>query len=171
MNTLRRAFLKAGTAVLGALTLAKYTEPLIAMPDSSHEWIEDKGDFVIVRVPDFKTFADEVIDRPAIFLLGENAKVKHVDVKGYVNLYAPKGGSVTYSKFDASKMLVPRERSVMELKAKDVVISDCHFEGNDTTTCGIQFIDTSPKVTHFPDFKGDIGDEAMVLTTNEWRKA
>lgn len=139
MNTLRRTFLKAGTAVLGALTLARYTEPLIAMPDSSHEWIEDKGDFVIVRVPDFKTFANEVIDRPAIFLLGENANVKHVDVKGYVNLYAPKGGSVTYSKFDASKMLVGRERSVMELKAENIVISDCIFEGTGTTAYGIEW--------------------------------
>jgi hypothetical protein len=170
MNTLRRTFLKAGTAVLGALALTRYTEPLIAMPDSSHEWIEDKGDFVIVRVPDFKTFANEVIDRPAIFIMGENAAVKHVEVKGYVNLYAPKGGSVTNSIFDASKMLVGRERSVMELKAENVVISDCHFFGNDTTTYGIEFAYTAPKVTHFPDFKGDIVG-TQVLTVDGWRKA
>jgi hypothetical protein len=139
MNTLRRTFLKAGTAVLGALTLARYTEPLIAMLDSSHEWIEDKGDFVIVRVPDFKTFADEVIAKPAIFIMGEKSVVRAVDVKGYVNLYAPKGGMVTASRFDASKMLVARARPVMELKAENVVICGCHFFGNDTTTYGIEW--------------------------------
>jgi hypothetical protein len=141
MNTLRRTFLKAGTAVLGALTLAKYTEPLIAMPDSSHEWIEDKGDFVIVRVPDFKTFANEVIDRPAIIIMGEKSVVREVDVQGYVNVYAPKGGYVTSSRFDASKMMVARARPVMELKAENAVICDCHFFDNDTTTYGVQVID------------------------------
>jgi hypothetical protein len=129
MKIERRGFLRLGAALVGALTLAKYSEPLIVVQDEHHEWIEDKGDYVIVRVPDFKTFANEVISKPAIFLLGENALIRGVDVAGFSNVYAPKGGAVYGSRFDASRMQVENERPVMNIKGVTMTISGCHFIG------------------------------------------
>lgn len=134
MKIERRGFLKLGAAIVGALTLTRYAEPaLVALPER-HEWIEDRGDFVIVRVPDFKAFANEVIAKPAIFVMGQQAIVKDVDVAGFANIYAPKGGMVTESRFNASKMAVDRDRAVVDLNAKDLTLMNCHIIGNHKTT-------------------------------------
>jgi hypothetical protein len=74
MNTTRRTFLRLTGAAAGALVIAKYAEPLAVLADHG-PWVEDKGDFYIVRVPDFKTFANEHLEKPTIFLLGESATV------------------------------------------------------------------------------------------------
>lgn len=129
MKIERRGFLKLGAALIGALTVAKYAEPVVAVADTNFDWIEDKGDYCIVRVPDFKTFAHEVISKPVIFILGEQAIVRAVEVEGFANIYAPKGGQVTASRFDASRMVTEKDRPVINLNAKDITISDCHLIG------------------------------------------
>lgn len=128
-NATRRGFLKLGTAVIGGMAITRYAEPIIQLADRL-EWVEDKGDYCIIRVPDFKTFANESITKPAIFILGELAIVRSVRVEGFANIYAPKGGRVMDSLFDSSRMVVKKERPVVNLNAKDTIISDCQFIGN-----------------------------------------
>ena len=60
----RRSFLSVLAGASAALGLARYAEPFALTPDAHHEWVEDKGDYVIIRVPDFKTFARETINKP-----------------------------------------------------------------------------------------------------------
>ena len=157
----RRGFLKLGAALIGALTLTKYAEPLVTVADTHHDWIEDKGDYLIVRVPDFKTFANEVISKPVIFILGEQAIVRAVDVEGFANIYAPKGGLVTATRFDGSRMVTEKERPLVNLKAKNLTISDCNFIGRE-----LPLLLTSTPV-QLADFRGDIVGRKF-LTTKGW---
>lgn len=112
----RRGFLKIATSLVGALSIAKYSEPLFAIPNAYKDWIEDKGDFFIVRVPDFKSFANELLAKPVIFLMGEKSIIRGVNVQGFANLYAPKGGACIDSIFDARQMTIERIRPILELK-------------------------------------------------------
>jgi hypothetical protein len=120
----RRGFLKIGAAILGSIGLVRYSEPIIEIAHT-HEWIEDKGDYAIVRVPDFKSFANEVINKPAIFIMGRDSVVKNVNVDGFVNFYAPNGGRITNSRFDSSQMVTENSRSPMNIKGQCVIASDC----------------------------------------------
>ncbi len=171
MRIERRGFLKLGAALIGALTLTKYAEPLVAVADTHHDWIEDKGDYCIIRVPDFKTFAHEAISKPVIFILGEQAIVRAVEVEGFANIYAPKGGLVTASRFDGSRMVTEKDRPLVNLKAKDITISDCHFIGTgQTASIGFPNHGGLTKTTLLPDFKGDIAGR-QILGAHGWRPA
>lgn len=171
MKIERRGFLKLGAALIGALTLAKYAEPVVALADTHHDWIEDKGDYCIVRVPDFRTFAHEAISKPVIFILGEQATVRAVEVEGFANIYAPKGGLVTASRFDGSRMVTEKDRPLVNLKAKDITISDCHFIGTgQTASIGFPDHGGPMKVVPLADFKGDITGR-KVLTRSGWHEA
>jgi hypothetical protein len=168
-NIARRGFLKVGAAILGGLAITRYSEPIIQIVEKN-EWIEDKGDYVIVRVPDFKTFAQEAIGKPAIFILGEQAIVRGVYVNGFANIYAPKGGLVTASRFDASRMLTEKVRPVINLKAEDVSINDCHLIGNGGPAFGFTDYEGPMKTVLLQDFKGDIKGR-QVLDAHGWRPA
>jgi hypothetical protein len=66
MNLLRRTFLKASAGVaLAAAAMSKgltlLDEPELLIADSHKDWIEDRGEFYIVRVPDYKTFARQAL--------------------------------------------------------------------------------------------------------------
>jgi len=130
MQIERRGFLKVGTALVGGVVLAKYVEPILAALPERHEWIEDRGDFLIVRVPDYKTFAKERLEKPTIFLMGERATVRDVRVIGFSNVYAPHGGIVSGCRFDGSSMATDTDRAVMTLKGHNVFVEDNHFIGN-----------------------------------------
>lgn len=132
----RRGFLKLVTTIIGGIAITKYSEPIVQVK-SSHEWIEDKGDFAIVRVPDFKTFANETIAKPTIFILGQQSIVKQVDVTGFANVYAKQGGMVFGSRFDASKMEIQDRDAILHLVAENTQIIDCQLIGNQRT--GIKF--------------------------------
>jgi hypothetical protein len=130
MNTTRRTFLRLTGAAAGALVIAKYAEPLAVLADHG-PWVEDKGDFYIVRVPDFKTFANEHLEKPTIFLLGESATVRSVDVDGFANIFAPKGGIFTQSRIDSSRMAAERARPALTLKGARFAVTDCHLLSNE----------------------------------------
>lgn len=125
--TQRRGFLKLAAAFIGGMVITKYAEPIIQIANTHHDWIEDKGDYCIVRVPDFKTFAKEVIDKPVIFILGEKAVVHSLAVCGCVNVYAPKGGMVNDCHFDASRMATEQKRTIITAKGEGLVLSGLHL--------------------------------------------
>jgi hypothetical protein len=110
----RRGFLKVATMMVGSVLVAKYIEPAIELiKPEKHTWIEDKGDFYIVRVPEYKTFAKEILDKPTIFLMDHHSTVTQVDVKGYSNIKMSGYCTVTESRFDVSEMITEQERSVL----------------------------------------------------------
>lgn len=121
IQTARRGFLKLGAAVVGSLAIMRYAEPIIQLT-KHHEWIEDRGDFVIVRIPDFKSFANEQINKPVVFLMGEQSTIRNIDVKGFANIYAPRGGSFTDSSFDSRHIVTESNRSAIELRGQGMII-------------------------------------------------
>jgi hypothetical protein len=171
MRIERRGFLKLGAVLIGALTLTKYAEPLVDVADTNHDWIEDRGDYLIVRVPDFKTFANEMISKPVIFILGEQAIIRAVEVEGFANIYAPKGGLVTASRFDGSRMVTEKDRPLVNLKAEDLTISECHFIGTgQAAPLGFSDHRGPMKTVQLADFRGDI-DGRQILGAHGWRPA
>lgn len=138
----RRGFLKIGTAILGTLTVTKYAEPLIDLTPSVHDWIDDRGDFVIVRVPSLKTFANEVIRKPAILLLGHHSTVLGVDVHGFANVRMGDQARLLDSRFDA-RMRTETERPVVHLSSELPggfgILENCHIISGASSTAAFGF--------------------------------
>lgn len=112
----RRTFLKLAGAV-SALGLVRYEEPLQAIPNERvGDWIEDRGDFYIVRVPRWKSFANEFLHKPTIFLLEEGSLISHIGVLGFVNLQSPHGATAIDLAIDASRCSVRRKRPILEVQ-------------------------------------------------------
>lgn len=128
----RRTFLKLVGAAAGALGITQYAEPLAIVPDAPPkrgDWIEDRGDFFVVRVPAFHVFASETLDKPTIFILGYQALLRDVLVRGFANVAVPRGGRVLRCHFDASNMAVGRNRPVLELIGSRATVESCAFFG------------------------------------------
>lgn len=141
--TTRRGFLKlvvAAATTVGALKITRYAEPLLPIADVAHDWIEDRGDFYVVRVPDFKIFAREILRKPTIFLLGQQATVYDVAVDSFSNIYAPKGGLVKDCCFDASEDETEQARAVIITKSKNLIIPGAHIMSGPNSSAGIQIL-------------------------------
>lgn len=133
----RRTFLKVASSTVGAMVVHKYAEPFEVLPEN--DWITDRGDFYIVRVPDFKTFKNELLNKPTIFILGQSAVVSGCEVIGFANIAAPKGGTFDSCKVDSSAMEVPRKRSIIEIREDGLVLTGNHVIGRQFTDSGIFF--------------------------------
>lgn len=105
---IRRGFLKLAAAA----GIVRYAEPLMAMHDP-HEWIEDRGDFVIIRVPEYKIFAGAQIEKPAIFLMGAQSTVRDIRMLSYANILTHGPATIADSVFDARLHQTENERPVM----------------------------------------------------------
>lgn len=130
MVSTRRAFLRALGAAAAAIGITRYAEPELLIPDVHHDWIEDRGDFYVVRVPDFKTFANETLNKPTIFLLGQESTMKYVEVNSYANIAMGLGASVLSSRFDSSKAQAGKPRATVNVNVKadkHGQISGCQF--------------------------------------------
>jgi len=132
----RRGFLKIATTLMGGAMLATYTEPLIklATPES-HKWIEDKGDFYIVRVPMYKSFTKEHLDRPTIFLMDNYSIVSDVTVIGYSNFKTQGSRIISNCCFDITNTKTVNERSAVLFynKYTDDVITGLNVYGKRAT--------------------------------------
>jgi len=137
MNIARRGFLQIATMLIGGVAIGKFIEPEIAIAKTHKDWIEDRGGFYIVRVPDFKTFSRERLDKPTIFLLGDESEVSYVDVTGYANFDIPKTGIIHSCSFDGSKMHVDGRDSVVILNAGRQMppLYNLSIVGNHSTRC------------------------------------
>jgi hypothetical protein len=129
MNLTKRGFLKVAGGVAGALGLQLYSEPLIAIP-KRHEWIEDRGDFYIVRVPSGKSFVNEHLDKPTIFQAGERSHINNVKIDGYVNLYFISQLSAGHITIDASRMSTQATRPALKVQGHLGYIDYLNITGN-----------------------------------------
>lgn len=129
----RRGFIQLGTAIFGALTLQRYVEPFVEIVNMK-DWITDHGDFLVVRVPAFKTFSNEILPKPTLFFMQERSTVRNVEVLGFANISAPAGAVVESSRFDCSKMTVARNRAIIEVsKSTNMLFRDCQLISNSIT--------------------------------------
>lgn len=133
---LRRTFLKTATALVGGVLAAKYLEPLTNISQIHNDWIEDKGDYYIVRIPDNSIFSNEILDKPTIFVTGAYVALKRLEITGFVNIIAKGPISVMDSMFDASKSvsLNDSDRPVIRLdmpnSTGDATLDTCRILGN-----------------------------------------
>lgn len=117
----RRGFLKVATMMVGSLLVAKYIEPIIQIvTPEKHSWIEDKGDFYIVRVPKNKIFANEHLDKPTIFLMDDSSYVHDVNVEGYSNIMMTGKCKLLNCNFDTSKMVVQENRPAVIITSSGI---------------------------------------------------
>jgi hypothetical protein len=89
----RRAFLKTASVISGGVMLPVYSEPLIQFSEYRN-WVQDKGDYYIVNVPERKVFGNENLDKPTIFLLGVSSSVVNVSITGFTNIRGSKGVAI-----------------------------------------------------------------------------
>lgn len=112
---LRRTFLKvlgAGAAVASAPQLYREAHRFVAKPK---DWIEDHGDFLVVRVPDGKTFAKERLRKPVLLFMGNRTLFHDCEIAGFCNVYAGEEFAITDTFFDVSQMRLTEDRAALHL--------------------------------------------------------
>ncbi len=119
MELSRRTFLRTTAAAAAVIVFA---EPLRLL-SASGDWIEDKGDFLIVRIPDGKTFAKEVLKKPAIVLMGAGSLMRDVEVIGFANIRL-NNSRVDGCSFDARSMRTELKREVVRLDGEKGVFAE-----------------------------------------------
>lgn len=106
----------------------KYVEAKEIIPDVyRHDWVEDRGGHYIIRVPDLKTFNKQVLDKPCIFLLGENSTVKDCEVRGFTNIFMRRGSLFTNTFIDATNYSCEGRDSVVEFAGNGGTTSWCRI--------------------------------------------
>lgn len=119
-NIHRRSFLRIGAAAAGVLMLPVYAEPEGNEPieeSAQKNWVDDRGSFYLVRVPDEKTFSREMFDKPTIFLLGVNARVSQCAVFGHTNILMKSGSQFVESEVDVRRCLIQDPRPPMVIQS------------------------------------------------------
>lgn len=102
----RRSFLKIGSALVAGTAVTTYAQPLlnIITLNAKHQWVQDKGDYYVVTIPENKSFAKEYLDKPTIFLFGDNSKLLDVSVIGFANMRGANSVEIQGCYFDAGKV-------------------------------------------------------------------
>lgn len=129
----RRSFLKLGVA----LGLVRYTEPIAALVEPVNPWIEDRGDFLIVRVPDGKTLAREVFSKPAIVWLGACSILRDVECQSFVNFAAKPGSLVQHVSVDCSRVATDRQRAAVLVRGNGGSFLDTYIRCGPSNDCAI----------------------------------
>lgn len=151
-NLSRRGFMVAASALVAtvsqAMNLNKGIVSLIetdkeAPVEKANEWITDRGDFYIVRVPEGKTFSKHDFDKSVVFYLEHQATVSMVSVMGFTNLILESDAArFTDGYLDCSntKLASGKERACMVVdnrsKSGQSYISHVNLKGSDI---GIEF--------------------------------
>jgi len=126
----RRGFLKLATTMIGGIAVAQYSMPVVELPQL-HEWVTDMGDYYVVRIPAFRTFANEKLDKPSVFLFGERSVARNLEIKGYADFHFRQGMTFKDSVVDATGFLIDGRTDVVELFGDNSggVITRNHFIG------------------------------------------
>lgn len=138
MNLTRRGFMKllgasAGAAAVGLPVFGDKFEII----NQQERWVHDKGDYLIVRVPDFKTFANEVFEKPVLFLMGKESSVSGVICKGFANIYGSNQFLFKDCLFDSrGKNFEGRRKGVVSVESgRACIISSAFYIGPGMETC------------------------------------
>lgn len=126
----RRGFLVVASGLVTTISDAmRPTQGLIALVETENEspvesvsdWITDKGDFYVVRVPAGKTFSIDLLDKSSVFYLENAATVTRTSVNGFVNVvFETNLGQVKECYFDPTKTVLAsgntREALILDWK-------------------------------------------------------
>lgn len=130
----KRGFLKIASALVGGLTLSKYTNAEFFVSEKKvsafQDWIEDRGDFYVVTIPDFKSFSNEILNKPTVFLAGHNSSISRIRITGFVNIHSKNGHVLlTESEIDVTQHAVDCRRYVIEASGySGIELSGCHIK-------------------------------------------
>lgn len=134
----RRGFLKMLGALGASTGLVTYAEPLMKLAPVRHEWIEDRGDFVIIRVPDYKSFAHEVIEKPAIMFLGYGAAAEFLEFRSYLNVDFGQGSWLRHSEVDTTRSRTELQRSTLRMRGRNGRVEYCCFKSGPSDKYSIE---------------------------------
>lgn len=135
----RRGFLRvlSGASAVIAITstarsLMLYDEQDLERPISLRyrDWVEDRGDFYVVRVPSGKSFAKEFLNKPVVMILGRGSLATNLRIDGFVNLYGDRGSVLSNTYIDSSGYQSVQSRSALKLyptNVERVSVSNCRF--------------------------------------------
>jgi hypothetical protein len=125
--------MKIATTLVGSVLVAQYVEPLVAMP-APKRFVDDRGDYLIVRIPNGEHVRDEEFKKPILLVLeGPYALFSSCLVTGFANVLAPNGGLIYDCLFDGAAMRTKNPRSVVlvESGTQGMEINGCSMITND----------------------------------------
>lgn len=134
----RRSFLKLSAAA--GITL--YAEPLILLPDGV-PWVEDKGDFYILRVPDGKSVNGLKLDKPTIVLAGAKSIISNVDIDGFCNIFAKPAAVIDGLWVDARHSMAEGRDHAVLMSGDGYLLKDAFVECRLGTDIGIRIEEAS----------------------------
>jgi hypothetical protein len=110
----RRGFLKLATTFVGGIAVAQYVQPEMVLPEL-HPWVTDMGNFYYVKIPAGRTFSNEKLDKPCVFLFGERSTACNLEINGFVDAHFPQGMFFKDNTIDASRYLIDGRTDAIEL--------------------------------------------------------
>lgn len=146
----RRGFLVVASGLVTTISDAmRPTQGLIALVEAENEspvesvsdWITDKGDFYVVRVPAGKTFSIDLLDKSSVFYLENAAMVTRTQINGFVNVvFETNLGQVKECYFDATNTVLAsgNKRDVLALDWKQPIGPEGRYWGGGNYVKGIE---------------------------------
>jgi hypothetical protein len=125
--------MKIATTLVGSVLVAQYVEPLVAMP-APKRFVDDRGDYLIVRIPNGECVHDEEFKKPILLILeGPYALFSSCLVTGFANVLAPNGGSIHDCYFDGIAMRTKKPRAVVHVETSGggMQFHSCRVVGNE----------------------------------------
>jgi hypothetical protein len=120
----RRGFLRLAGAAALAVTLPLYREVpqlVVPKPFNQRDWIEDQGDFYVVRVPEGRTMTrEQLLDKPVVFFMGARSALEAVEAATAI-VYAPLHARLTDCVFSSASQRFDKERAVLTIAGKSNV--------------------------------------------------
>ncbi len=137
---LRRTFAKLGAILVGGAPVINYAEPLAIVRSTAKDWVEDCGDFYVVRVPASGVFARETMDKPTLILAGPHSIIRDCEFNGFVNARSEGRLAVIGCKFDVLMSRAAGREAIIDATLGDGGhFYDCHFIGHKDIKKTIEF--------------------------------
>lgn len=115
---LRRTFLRLAAST----PIALYSEPWALVVNAGRKWVEDRGEYLVIRIPENEMFRDEELTKPAIVFMGRCAVMKGVRTEHFTNIFGAGYNAIFDTYFDGRKIQSERPRALVEVKSKGEIL-------------------------------------------------
>lgn len=156
----RRGFMVAASALAASVGIGNKLVTLIETENETpiqkySDWITDRGDYYIVRIPHGKSFSNHTFDKSVAFYMENDTTVSNVSVNGFTNLIMQQKDSrvmVRDSLFDSTstKLASGKSRAVVLIDGSldQSVFTGLHVQPGPSNDCCIRFHDQEKLETH-----------------------